>query len=125
MSHPSGTTHGIGKTRHSPVRGFLAATITWAQANGSRALTDTDENFTSGSRTLSEPAATVAVPVIRSEPMKSEGAPGSISLRYWLDLCCGPSSIVLAATSFPERSRSDTNTVAAVLVDGFTSAYPP
>src|SRR5438046_7158655 len=77
FSQPSGTSQGVGKSRHSPVSGFRAGVTTWMHTAPGGVPIPTSTKSPSGKTTLTAPAPTGLLPVIRSEPVKSGGAPGT------------------------------------------------
>ena len=76
---PSGTSHGVGNTRHSFVNGLRAGATTWMQTTAAEEATLIPVNFPSGYKIFTPPKAIGIALVIRSEPMKSEGASGKNS----------------------------------------------
>src|SRR5262245_37481806 len=78
---PSGMSHGVGKTRHSPVSGFRAGASTCMHATGGAAVRATSTSFPSGKIRFTAPTAIGAELAMRNDPMKFMEAFGKYSVR--------------------------------------------
>ena len=87
-THPSGTSHGVGKLRHSLVSGFRAGVTICAHATAGGETVLMDVNLPSGKSTLTPPTAIGIVLVTRKLPMKSAGVSGRNSLTKRLRRAC-------------------------------------